>query len=254
MVVRTENFAPYDLNGANPYDTSQLSGGQHEITALIEFDGGGSELLSSLFTVINVPGITVDSNTVSFTSEEGSLPTEQIINLDTSDSSVADFTISKDADWLTVSPTTGLSPAALTVSVNDSTLVPGLYSATIDVAAPGYTNATITVNYNVTAVGGSAYSLLVSTSADRSNPVPLDGYTATGDIYVFTSPDDLVKRVIFSLDGVVVRTENYAPYDFNGANPYDTSQLSAGQHEISALIEFTDDSTELLSGLFTVTN
>jgi hypothetical protein len=69
---------------------------------------------------------------------------------------------------------------------------------------------------------GGTYSLLVSSSSNRSNPTPLAGKTVSGNIYAFTSPDDSgVLRVRFYLDnpsmsGTPRRTESNAPYDFAG--------------------------------------
>jgi hypothetical protein len=41
------------------------------------------------------------------------------------------------------------------------------------------------------------YSLLVSSSSNRSNPAPLAGKTVSGNIYAFTTPDSGVYRVRF---------------------------------------------------------
>ncbi len=58
--IQVERLAPYDFAGSSPdqsaalpYDTAQLSDGVHEITELIELSGGGSEIVSSTFTVAN---------------------------------------------------------------------------------------------------------------------------------------------------------------------------------------------------------
>ena len=178
------------------------------------------------------------------------MPIEQVINLGTSDGLGADFSISSSASWLKVSPVTGTTPATVAVSVTDSTLAPGVYNATITAVAGGYVKATVVVNYTVSSIGGSVYSLLLSTSPDRSGAITLNSATVSGDIFVFTGPDDGVKTVTFSLDGTVVKTEGYAPFDFAGtadnntAIAYDTAQLTDGQHEISALISTADGSSE----------
>ncbi len=263
--VRTEGYAPYDFagsaaDGGLPYDTTQLADGQHEISVLINLTDGSSELISNTFIVNNnIIALVFDSSSIVLSSEEGSLPADQIINLDTSDLIGVDFTLAPSASWLTVSPVTGTSPAAITVAVTDSTLAPGVYNATITAVAEGYANATIAVRYSVTSIGGSVYSLLISTTSDRSGAVTLEGSTVSGEIYVFTGPDDGVSQVVFFLDGVEVRTEGYAPYDFagsaaDGGLPYDTTQLADGQHEISVLINLTDGSSELISDVFTVSN
>jgi lysophospholipase L1-like esterase len=267
-LVKTEGLAPFDLlgsttaNKAIPYDTTQLTDGQHEISALINLTGGGSELISGTFEVNNnIPALTVDAGNISFQSLQGSLPGDQIINLATSDNSIGvAYTISSDVDWLMVTPTIGTTPAAITVSVTDSTLVPGVYNAIITVVANGYADATIAVSYSVTTPGGSVYSLLFSTFPDRSGPATIDGAFVSGNFYVFTGPDDGVSSVTFSLDGAIVKTEGLAPFDLLGSTitdvpiPYDTTQLTDGQHEISALINLTGGGSELISGTFEVNN
>ncbi|MGV7223098.1 MAG: fibronectin type III domain-containing protein [Nitrospinales bacterium] len=104
-----------------------------------------------------------------------------------------------------------------------------------------------------------AYRLLVSSSSNRSNAIDLNGQTVSGNIYVFLDPDANVSQVVFSIDGKVKRTENYAPYDLSSgspssASPFDTRQLNNGSHTISALIRLQDGTTETLRAVFTVSN
>jgi hypothetical protein len=111
---------------------------------------------------------------------------------------------------------------------------------------------------------GSTYTLVVSLSPDRSNPSPLTGKTASGNIYVFTSPGTGVLRVRFYLDdpnmsGTPRRIENTAPHDFAGgsvstANPFDTKAVSDGTHTISAAVELSGGGTEVVHASFTVVN
>ena len=56
---RTEGLAPWDFAGtasngsANPYSTTALANGQHTITVAIDKSGGGTDLVSASFTVLN---------------------------------------------------------------------------------------------------------------------------------------------------------------------------------------------------------
>lgn len=170
--LRVERHAPYDLaltatdGRALPFDTSQLPEGHNEITALINREGGATELVSAVF---NVQGET--------------------------------------------------SP--------------------------------------------NMPDLMLSTVPDRSNPVPLEGQTVSGNIYVFTTPDTGVSRVSFYVDdptmsGSPHHVERYAPYDFavtaadGTALPFNTGELPEGPHEITALVELVDGGSEWLSATFTV--
>jgi hypothetical protein len=110
-----------------------------------------------------------------------------------------------------------------------------------------------------------AYDLLVSTSSNRSSPVPLAGQTVSGKIYAFTTPDTAdIDQVRFYLDnpsatGTPRRTENNAPYDFAGgtttvAASFDTTTIADGPHTITAAIDFLNGTTQVVSASFTVRN
>jgi len=81
--------------------------------------------------------------------------------------------------------------------------------------------------------------LQVSSSADRSSPVWLDGQTLTGTRYVFVPDTTGITGVSFYLDGTLVQTEANAPWDYQGttagnANPWDTTAVADGNHTIRA--------------------
>lgn len=105
----------------------------------------------------------------------------------------------------------------------------------------------------------STYAVVYSTSPDRSNPVALDGASVSGSIYAFTTPETDAEQVMFSLDGTHVQTEGLAPYDFAGtgdsdAYPWNTAEVSDGEHTIEAEISLTNGSTETVSATFIIDN
>jgi len=112
------------------------------------------------------------------------------------------------------------------------------------------------------ASSGGSYMLLVSFSPDRSNPVPLENLTVSGNIFAFTSPDSGVARVRFYLDdptmtGPPRQVENNAPYDFAGgtvstAKSFNTKSVADGPHTITAAIELTNGTTDVVDTTFTV--
>ena len=114
----------------------------------------------------------------------------------------------------------------------------------------------------VAAFAQVSYQLNVSTNSDRSGAIPLDGAVVSGDMFVFTSPDDSVDDVVFWIDdpsGPPFRTEFTAPFDLAGgpianAAPYDSTILSDGPHTIYAELQFNDGSSTLISATFTVAN
>ena len=112
---------------------------------------------------------------------------------------------------------------------------------------------------------GSAFTLVVSMSSNRSNAVPLDGRVVSGTIYVFTTPNvSGITRVRFYLDdpaltGPPDQTERTAPYDFAGgttstASPFRTTTIANGQHTIMALVDMSNGSTQSVKATFTVAN
>jgi large repetitive protein len=109
----------------------------------------------------------------------------------------------------------------------------------------------------------TSYSLLVSASANRSAPAPLQGANLSGNVYIFTSPDtSSISEVRFWLDnpnhtGAPRRTEGNGPYDFNGgtvstANPFNVSNLSSGTHSVTAEIVLTTGGSQFITGTFSV--
>ena len=196
-------------------------------------------------------------------------------------------TLSKEMDAATINGTTftllkqGTTPVSATVTYDAATkkaiLDPGAnldegatYIATIkggtggvkDLAGNTLTSDKSWSFTTATAQTGT-YTLLVSSSSNRSNPTPLAGKTVSGNIYAFTSPDFGVYRVRFHLDdpnmsGSPRRTEKNAPYDFAGgsvstANPFDTRKVSNGSHTITAAVEKTGGGAEVVHASFTVT-
>ena len=113
------------------------------------------------------------------------------------------------------------------------------------------------------------YSLLISTSPDRSNAQLLINETVAGNIYVFTHPNlDEINSVSFYLDdpdmnSVPKQQEYIVPYDFAGTHhgiperpaiPYNTTQLTNGMHSITAKISFDNGSETVLTATFEVAN
>jgi hypothetical protein len=102
--------------------------------------------------------------------------------------------------------------------------------------------------------------LVVSTSSNRSNSVPLNGLAVSGNIYVSyvhispTAATKPVKQVKFWLDnpnpsnptGSPRITEYTSPFDFasggtTNANPFSTTGLLKGMHTITAQVTLSDN-------------
>jgi mannan endo-1,4-beta-mannosidase len=100
--------------------------------------------------------------------------------------------------------------------------------------------------------GGTSYTLMVSKSSSRTSATPLSGAQLSGEVYVFLTPTNGVKKASFWLDnsamtGTPTHVEGYAPLDFAGtdsagkAKPFDLTKLGPGNHAISVKIETSSD-------------
>ena len=88
-----------------------------------------------------------------------------------------DYTVSDDATWLTVTPSSGTAPGTLTASVAQGALGPGTYNAIISVTAPGATGSPklIPVTFTIVPLSGDQIDVLLDA-----------GYSpGTGDILVW---------------------------------------------------------------------
>ena len=115
--------------------------------------------------------------------------------------------------------------------------------------------------------------LVVSTSANRSNSVPLSGGSVSGNIYVSyalispTAAAKPAKQVKFWLDdpkpsnptGAPRLTETSSPFDFAGTNSdgtaraFSTTGLSKGLHTITAQVTLSDGTVlPFITGTFRI--
>ena len=262
---QTEGKARYDFAGtqrsgdAKPFDTESIPDGEHSITAAIQQTDGSTTVLDGTFTVQNSTQLEFTPTAVSLSVPlDGSTNTD--VTLDTLDAAVVDYTVSDDAAWLTVSPGSGQTPGTINLAVDAAGLGAGAHNATVtatDVAGV-YSPATLPVDITVVV----DYSVLVSLNPDRSGATALDGETLFGEVYVFTAPDDDVDRVDFYLDdpsmsGAPYHSEGAGPFDLEGgattaANPFDTRDLSDGEHTITAAIDTSTSGEVVVSGTFAV--
>ena len=138
----------------------------------------------------------------------------------------------------------------------------------VGVSLAGLLAATLTGASWVTTAGSAqaaaTYTQLVSSSATRTNPVPLEGAVLKGSEYVFADPATGVKSVSWYLDDPnrlqpAVHTEGTAPYDYAGgppaaALPWDTTKLPDGTHSITQVVTPISGTAEVLTSTFTIAN
>ncbi len=98
--------------------------------------------------VAAAPSLTLSSNAVSFSSAGSQ--SVSVGSSGTTLSFTASAGTSSGGSWLSVAPSSGSTPATLTVSVNSSGLVPGSYTGTVTVNAPNSANNPQTVSVTLT--------------------------------------------------------------------------------------------------------
>ncbi|MGB3222743.1 MAG: Ig-like domain-containing protein, partial [Desulforhopalus sp.] len=271
---QTEKAAPYELLGGGAFDTSKLSPGQHEMTAKIELSNGGSELVSSIFTIPSADGdvgtggtgtetglynllVTTSSNLSGAVALDGATVEGDIYVFTGPDTGVKQVTFSVDG---VVTQTEKVAPYELLGggAFDASKLSPGQHEMTADIQLSDGSSKIVKAIFNTPSATNDGpviddlHEIYMSKSSNLSGATILDGAEVEGNIYVFTGPDTGVKRVTFSVDGIVTQTESAAPYELFGGGAFDTSKLSPGQHEITAKIELADGNTEVVSAIFTV--
>jgi len=268
-----ERVAPFDFNATAPdmsayaFDTNSLPDGQHTVHAKTYYSNGTNEILSAIFTVNNAaPGFTFSESTVSFSAPEGATTSQSAaVNLDTSNNNPADFTLSDNATWLSLSPTAGTSPASISLTVNPTGLSAGEYTATIEASGPTATKAVMQVSLDIIPAATGDHNLFVSTAPNRSSAVTLQNATVAGDIYVFVPQQTGMSRVDFYINnpqksGKPNQVENLAPYDMAGtapddtAYPYNSTVLPDGTHTVTAVVRMADGSTHEVTSFFDVAN
>ncbi len=256
-VVKTETNPPFDLTGsgagglAAPFDTLAEIDGPHLIIAEIILDGGGSIFIQAPFTIANsAPAMLFTPDSVNINLNPSSIAS-LVVGLDTSDLSDANFSITENETWLTVTPPTGTTPQSVQLDFDSTGLPDGIYNTSVTAQAPGLLPDTLAVMMTV-GTPVTLTTLMLAFDPNRAPAVPLDGSVLDSDVYIFTAPDTNVDRVVFLLDGLVFSTENTAPFDFAGTSggiplPFDSTTLSSGQHVISAQVEFNDNSMEVIN-------
>jgi len=269
VVANTERVAPYELQvGKAALDTSKLSPGQHEIMADIQLTDGSTELVSALFTIPSADDSSAnDSYHEIFVSKsenlsraitlEGATAEGDLYIFTGPDAGVSRVIFSVDG---VVTNTERSAPFELEVgkaALDTSQLSPGQHEIMANIqltdGSTELVSAVFTIPSANTSANDSLYDILVSDSPYLSGATALEGATVGGDIYVFTGPDAGISRVIFSIDGVVTNTEKAAPFELVwGGAAFNTSQLSPGTHEITALIELIDGSSELIGAQFSI--
>lgn len=143
-------------NGALPGNVTvsaapgTLSPGSYQGAITVTVAGASnSPLVVPVALVISGNVLTATPNALTFTYQAGSAqPANQTVNVASTlpVTITASVSSASGGNWLSVSPASGTTPLALTVSVNPANLAPATYTGTINIVSPGTNAAQVSVS------------------------------------------------------------------------------------------------------------
>jgi N-acetylneuraminic acid mutarotase len=258
------------VGGPEPIPAGWLSGTSALAAGIISTSNGPGSPFPATWDFFEVvpdatpsKSLVANPNSLTFESPQGGASQAANVALSASDDAAASYSVTDNATWVTVTPTSGTTPSTLVVTVDPSGLAPGTYEALVTLTSSGYSAVEVPVTLTVTG-SSSTYSLVLTANERRDNPQPLDGKTVSSNIYVSTTPDTAVRQVRFFIDnvgatGTPYSTDTRSPYDLAGGNPakakpFDTRSLSDGRHTVTAAVDLTAGGTQVTHATITVAN
>ncbi len=221
------------------YDTSALIAGTYtgHITVTDASASNSPQTITVNLTVQTGPAIALDKTTLSPTATVGQDAVDDTFQVwDTGDVAL-NYTVTDDAAWLSVAPTSGASTGASdkqshTVSYDTSALTAGTYTAHISIADPSATNSPQTITVSLTVQTGPAIALDKTTLS----PTVTVGQDATDDSFQVWDTGDVALNYTIT-DDVAWLSVNPASGSSTGTSDrqthtvsYDTNGLTAGTY------------------------
>ena len=189
-VDTTGTFTPRQQVGVS-MDSSSLQPGTYVGNILIS--GLNSSQVVPVTVFVDAAVVTTAPSSLTFTYQSGgSIPASQVVSVNSNGTGVGFSAAASSAgSWLSVSPATGVTPGALTVSVAPLGLALGTYNGSITVSEPslGGRTQTVPVSLTVIATGQvtvSPTSLTINYQVGDPNP-SLPSITLSGVALAFTA-------------------------------------------------------------------
>jgi len=146
--------------------TGILTAGSYTGNIILSATGASNITVPVTFTVTSVQTISLSPSNLNYTATQGAAnPANQTVSL-TSTGGTIPWTVSDNASWLSVSPTSGNSSSTLTTAVNTSGLAAGTYNGTITVSATGSTSKMVGVTLTVSTPTTSSATLTWTPNTD----------------------------------------------------------------------------------------
>jgi hypothetical protein len=145
-------------------DSAGLSAGTYSGTVVVaSSDVGNTPIPVAVTLTVAPPALGLAPAALSFTAQAGgTAPAAQSVTTSSSNGTALSYSLSASSTegWLSVKPTTGISPKSISISANPAGLSAGTYSGTVIVDSPGASNSPIPVpvTFTVTPVPTFAVS------------------------------------------------------------------------------------------------
>ena len=172
LVGPTSGTTPSNLNLG--FTTSGLPVGTYNSTITISSTGPANAPVVVPVTLVIAPSATAAATPTSLTFNQplgGPAPSNQTLTLNSTagglNYTVSATTLNGNNTWLTVTPTAGITPSSVAVSVNGAGLIQGMYSGVVTFVVAGA--AVSPINVPVTLVVGPSQGLVLGANAVNFN-------------------------------------------------------------------------------------
>ncbi len=223
-------------------NTAGLSAGTVSAPITITASGASNTpqtvTVSLVVTAPAAPTIGYSPASLSFTATQGGTnPSNQTISITNTGTGTLSWSVSDNATWLTLSPTSGTGNGSVTASVNLSGLAAGTYNATITIAGTGATNTpqtvpvTLTVNTAPT-IRLSPTSLSFTATQGAANPAAqtVNVTNTGGGTLTWTASDNASWLTLNTTSGTTMTETDPITVSVN------TSGMSAGTYNATITI------------------
>jgi hypothetical protein len=166
-------------------DITGLSAGTYNGTITITSNGGADQTVAVTLSVApdTGPVISVSPTTLTFNAVvNSSNPADQTFTIANIGTGTLTWSLSDNASWLSVSPTSGSNGASPTVSVDITSLAAGTYNGTITISSNGGADKTVAVVLTIT-----SGPLLTVTPSTINMVGSEDGTSQTGSFTIANS-------------------------------------------------------------------
>jgi cellulose 1,4-beta-cellobiosidase len=208
----TTSGGPYTIIASNvtstSYNNTGLSNGTRYYYVVSAFSSNGESSNSSqVYATPQLPCIQTSPTSMSATRAVGSSSTGYSLSISNSSYGTLNWSASKNASWLSVSPSSGTAPSSLTVTVNPSGLSIGTYNGTITVSSSRASNSPQTVPFTLTIA-----------AAAQINSFTGNGVSSPGTVTIRVNQSVSFSWSTTGAVGIYYPTWGWPFYDTNSAH------------------------------------